>query len=312
MGVSQVWAGRSGFRGLPRADQVARVQRRSLRLMEPLTDHQPRRAPRGTGNWKEKMTNPTSVVQINNAEVTVTRWTLMTGESTGRHRHEYDYVVVPMAPARMNVVNPDGTQTHSDLQPGSSYYRAAGAEHTVSNDQEAVLDFVEVEILGQQTGAVDPQGIRVVGVRVRPPEPADFPRWRALYQGYADFYGVDQQDESARRVWSWIHDPNHEVQALVATDSSGSVVGLAHYRPFSRPLSATVGCWLDDLYVDPESRGSGAADALLAELTQLAKNNHWSVVRWITADNNHRARSKYDQVAARTQWITYDMPPQAD
>lgn len=258
------------------------------------------------------MTKPTFDVQIDNAKVRVTRWTLTTGESTGRHRHDHDYVVVPVETACMRVDSPDGAQTQTDLEPGSSYYRAAGAEHTVSNDQESVLDFVEVEILGRQTGPAVSRGTRVSAVGVRPAEPADFLRWRALYQGYADFYGVNQPDESAQQVWSWIHDPKHEMQALVATDQADSVVGLAHYRPFSRPLSATVGCWLDDLYVEPESRGGGAADALLTELAQLAKNNHWSVVRWITADDNHRARSKYDQLATRTQWVTYDMPPQSE
>ena len=33
----------------------------------------------------------------------------------------------------------------------------------------------------------------------------------------------------------------------------------------------------------------------------------WSVLRWITADNNYRARSAYDQVATRTAWVTYDI-----
>lgn len=258
------------------------------------------------------MTDTTSAVQIDNDDVRVARWTLAPGESTGSHRHEHDYVVVPMAPGRMHVVTSDGTETRSELRPGSSYYRTSGAEHNVSNDGEAVLDFVEVEVLRPQARAGTSDAPRGARVRVRPLEEADYPRWRELYQGYADFYGVDQPDESARRVWSWIHDPDHEVQALVATGADGSLVGLAHYRPFARPLSATVGCWLDDLYVDPASRGSGAADALLTELASLAKDNGWSVVRWITADDNHRARSKYDQVAARTQWITYDMPPQSE
>lgn len=93
------------------------------------------------------MSEATSDVQIDNGEVRVTRWTLATGQSTGSHRHEYDYVVVPMAPGRMHLVNADGTQTHADLEPGAAYYRAAGAEHTVSNDDEAVVDFVEVEVL---------------------------------------------------------------------------------------------------------------------------------------------------------------------
>lgn len=59
----------------------------------------------------------------------------------------------------------------------------------------------------------------------------------------------------------------------------GALVGLAHYRPFARPLSATTGCFLDDLFVDPARRGSGAADLLLTELARLAAENGWSVVR---------------------------------
>lgn len=41
---------------------------------------------------------------------------------------------------------------------------------------------------------------------------------------------------------------------------------LAHFRPFARPLSATIGCFLDDLFVDSARRGAGAADLLLNEL----------------------------------------------
>ncbi|MEU8761465.1 GNAT family N-acetyltransferase [Streptomyces sp. NPDC048659] len=146
-------------------------------------------------------------------------------------------------------------------------------------------------------------------IKVRPAAPEDFAGWRALYRGYADFYRVEQTEEAAGTVWAWIHDPAHEVNALVAEDAAGRLVGLAHYRPFARPLSATTGCFLDDLFVAPDSRGSGAADALLAALRVLAAERGWSVVRWITADDNHRARAKYDQVATRTMWVTYDMTP---
>ncbi|MGW0121227.1 N-acetyltransferase family protein [Streptomyces sp. NPDC003327] len=147
------------------------------------------------------------------------------------------------------------------------------------------------------------------GIEVRPPRAEDFPQWHALYRGYAEFYEVEQTEEAAGRVWSWVNDPGHEVEALVAADADGRLVGLAHYRPFARPLSATVGCFLDDLFVDPASRGTGAADLLLAALRGIADERGWSVVRWITADDNYRARAKYDQVAKRTMWITYDMAP---
>ncbi|MFJ7264128.1 GNAT family N-acetyltransferase [Streptomyces globosus] len=146
------------------------------------------------------------------------------------------------------------------------------------------------------------------GIQIRPVRAEDFAQWRALYRGYADFYEVDQTEEMAATVWSWLNDPGHEVSGLVAEAADGRLVGLAHYRPFARPLSATTGCYLDDLFVTPESRGSGAADLLLTALRDLAAERGWSVVRWITADDNHRARSKYDQLATRTMWITYDMP----
>ena len=147
------------------------------------------------------------------------------------------------------------------------------------------------------------------GWRVRPLAARDHDRWRELYAAYAAFYRVGQSDEQAERTWRWLHDPTNPVEGLVVEDAAGTVVGLAHVRPFPRPLSATVGGFLDDLYVDEPARGTGAVDALLQALRERAAERGWSVVRWITADDNARARAKYDQVAARTSWVTYDLQP---
>ena len=146
--------------------------------------------------------------------------------------------------------------------------------------------------------------------RVRAAETDDLPRWRELYKGYADFYQIEQTDAAAMRVWQWIHDDTTPMGCLLAVDADDRAAGLAHYRPFLRPSSSSVGCYLDDLFVDPTVRGGGAADALLVALRELAADNGWSVVRWITADDNHRARGKYDQYATRTMWVTYDMAPE--
>jgi GNAT superfamily N-acetyltransferase len=145
--------------------------------------------------------------------------------------------------------------------------------------------------------------------QVRAVRPEDRPRWRELFQGYADFYQIEQTQEMADLVWAWIGDPTSPVDALVVVGADDRPAGLAHYRPFPRPASGTVGCWLDDLFVDPAVRGAGAADALLDELRRLAQVNGWSVVRWITSEDNYRARSKYDRFATRTRWVTYDMAP---
>jgi GNAT superfamily N-acetyltransferase len=67
--------------------------------------------------------------------------------------------------------------------------------------------------------------------------------------------------------------------------------------------------YLDDLFVAPDARGQGAAEALFTEIDRLARSRDWAIVRWTTADDNYRARPVYDRVPARTTWITYDMTP---
>ena len=61
-----------------------------------------------------------------------------------------------------------------------------------------------------------------------------------------------------------------------------------------RPLSASTGGFLDDLFVDPTARGSGAADALIAALADEGRKQGWTVIRWITAEDNYRARALYE------------------
>ena len=143
-------------------------------------------------------------------------------------------------------------------------------------------------------------------MRVRAVERADREGWERLRDGYAAFYGVAQTAEMTDRVWGWLMDPGHEVEGLVAEDG-GRLVGLAHFRAFARPLSASTGAFLDDLFVEPDARGSGAAAALIEAVAEVGRARGWSVVRWITAGDNARARALYDRVAVETPWVTYDV-----
>jgi ribosomal protein S18 acetylase RimI-like enzyme len=135
--------------------------------------------------------------------------------------------------------------------------------------------------------------------------------WEELYRGYGDFYRVPMPAEKLDRVWAWLHDDGHEVNGIVVR---GGVleppVGLAHYRAFARPLHGSTGCFLDDLFVAPGARGTGAVDALLADLRSRAAAHGWDVVRWITSESNARARSTYERLARQTAFVTYDMDPE--
>lgn len=147
---------------------------------------------------------------------------------------------------------------------------------------------------------------------VRPVRLDEFDAWVRLFRGYVEFYERVPSEAHERQIWGWIHQTK-VIEALVAVevDDDGIEVsgplGLVHLREWVRPLRGTVCGYLDDLFVDPSVRGSGAADALFGALERLAVERAWPVIRWTTADNNYRARAVYDRLATRTTWITYDM-----
>ena len=144
-------------------------------------------------------------------------------------------------------------------------------------------------------------------VTIRPVAGADREAWDRLYAGYAEFYKVEQTSAMRDTVWSWLMDEHKEVHGLVSVDAAGKLTGLTHFRPYARPLSATTGGFLDDLFVDPQARGSGAAEALIRAVKAEGRMRGWTVIRWITADDNYRARGLYDRLAERTRWVTYDI-----
>ena len=137
-------------------------------------------------------------------------------------------------------------------------------------------------------------------------EDSDRSEWQRLYRAYAEFYRTPMPAETLELVWSWLHDESHESNALVARDAQ-SLVGLAHFREFARPLAGTKGLFLGDLFVDPDARGAGIGQSLLTAISEEAQARGCPIVRWITADDNYRARSLYDRMAERTMWVTYDM-----
>ena len=86
-----------------------------------------------------------ATVQVDNDEVIVTEWRFAPGAETGRHRHGYDYVVVPMTDGTLLLETPDGDK-HATLIAGQSYFRKAGVEHNVVNASDHEVVFVETEI----------------------------------------------------------------------------------------------------------------------------------------------------------------------
>ena len=83
---------------------------------------------------------------IDNERVRVTEWRFRPGEATGWHRHEFDYVVVPVTTGQLHLKEPNGERT-IDIVTGTPYFREEGVEHDVINpsDTDDVI-FIEVEM----------------------------------------------------------------------------------------------------------------------------------------------------------------------
>ena len=86
-----------------------------------------------------------STVQVDNDRLRVTEWRFAPGAATGHHRHEFDYVVVPLTTGQLRLIEPDGERV-ADLTAGVSYYRDAGVEHDVINASPGEFAFIEIEI----------------------------------------------------------------------------------------------------------------------------------------------------------------------
>jgi quercetin dioxygenase-like cupin family protein len=91
------------------------------------------------------MAEASGTVHVDNNEVRVTEWRFAVGAATGHHRHDYDYVVVPLTAGLLGAIGAAG-ETLSELAPGRAHFRKAGVEHDVVNAGGEPMAFVEIEL----------------------------------------------------------------------------------------------------------------------------------------------------------------------
>ena len=76
----------------------------------------------------------------------VREWRFAPGTETGWHRHEYDFVVVPLTCGQLCLRTKDG-ESQVDLVAGSAYTRSAGIEHNVTNACAHEILLLEIDLL---------------------------------------------------------------------------------------------------------------------------------------------------------------------
>jgi GNAT superfamily N-acetyltransferase len=128
-----------------------------------------------------------------------------------------------------------------------------------------------------------------------------------LMRGYADFYGVSPTDEQLLSLSrTLIADPVNEGIQFIARDNAGRAIGFATVFWLWSTLSASRVGLMNDLFVAPEGRGSGAAEALIERCRRACLERGATKLTWQTAKDNARAQKLYDRIGGhREEWLDY-------
>jgi GNAT superfamily N-acetyltransferase len=144
-----------------------------------------------------------------------------------------------------------------------------------------------------------------VSVAVRPLAPDDEPAWRALWRAYLAFYETDLPKAVYRTTFDRLTDPAFtDLHGLVALDD-GRPIGLAHYIFHRHGWQIEDVTYLQDLYVEPGTRGTGAGRALIEAVYAAADTAGRPNVYWLTQVDNVTARRLYDRIGTATPFIKY-------
>jgi len=130
--------------------------------------------------------------------------------------------------------------------------------------------------------------------------------WERLFTLYVQFYKREMTPEIAEQVWTWLLDPRHGLEGAMAF-VDGKPAAIAHFRSMPRPMAGAEIGFLDDLYVDPEVRGNRIGARMLEHLADIGRARGWAIIRWLTGDDNYRARTLYDRHAAKSAFNLYEM-----
>ena len=139
----------------------------------------------------------------------------------------------------------------------------------------------------------------------------DLPELMPLIRAYLDFYEVKPGNESMLALSrSLLADPELEGVQFIARDEEQRAVGFASlFWTWATTRGGRLGV-MNDLFVAPEARGSGTAEALIEACRARCAERGAVALEWQTAVDNHRAQALYDRVGAQRsdRWLDYTLP----
>jgi len=135
----------------------------------------------------------------------------------------------------------------------------------------------------------------------------DFVKALAVYEK-AEF----EVTASAEDIKQSLFDPGSTAHALICNIKQKPVGFAVYFYNYSTWLGHP-GIYLEDLFISPKHRGSGAGKALLKHLAQIAVSKNCPRFEWSVLDWNTPAIKFYKKLGAKPQdeWIKYRLSGEA-
>jgi GNAT superfamily N-acetyltransferase len=142
---------------------------------------------------------------------------------------------------------------------------------------------------------------------IRDARPDDVPLLLALFRELAEYEHLEDHLQATEELLDRaLFSKRPAAEALIA-ERGGETVGYALFYPTFSTFLAIQGVWLEDIFVRPSHRKSGAGKALLASVAARARERGAERLEWSALDWNELALGFYRGLGAQRmdEWVTH-------
>jgi GNAT superfamily N-acetyltransferase len=150
-------------------------------------------------------------------------------------------------------------------------------------------------------------------ISVRSATPADTPTILGFIRALAEYERLLHEVRAAEAdIAAALFSPHPRAFCDIA-EQDGAPIGFALWFYNFSTFEGRFGIYLEDLFVIPEARGSGAGLALMRRLAQRCRDEDLRRLEWAVLDWNAPSIAFYDRLgaAAKTEWITRSLSGKA-
>ena len=136
-------------------------------------------------------------------------------------------------------------------------------------------------------------------ISIRPATSADLPLIAQLIRDLADYEKLLHEVRFDEAVLGQKLFGNRPYAEVVIGEIDGAAQGFALFFHNFSTFEGKPGIYLEDLFVQPDARGSGLGKALLSHLAMLAVERDCARLEWSVLDWNSTAIGFYQKLGAR-------------